>query len=401
MGGGSSTRRVTQTRVAEAITEVLVEQTQNCLNTLNSTNDLNIECTAAEDVRRDPDTGTITFYEANRACVECYDQIRRLEIGVDSTESAPPFGEETGLVGLNRRQWSSGASFFRTPPTKAALYSQLLSRFLACKGVCKACVVSDVNQSAVYLANVSCELDATSQTELNTALKNRLNQLATEERDIFAAVVGVAESALGAITDASTDTKIEQLIETRILNQVTLDQLQSIVNEAIAENRTTFRGNNITAGSISQQSVQTAIFSQVLSLDAVQNIVSVAEAQAAQTSFDRSNITQDVALAVGNVVKGAFDLYSDTVAFVFIAGGVALVIIGITLIVLFARKKSELDRRKAAQKSSSKTAATPPAPAPVQPIQSTLVTVPNNYVPTYTPAVAAPAVVSPTPVVRG
>lgn len=296
MGSTSSkTSIINQTN--QIVADVFTDITMSCASINKSEQTIEIDC--------QPETWGDTVYENNRVCTQAL-----------TAEYERRMDQYNFLLA----QWKNGnlAPGEGLKPISEDFMEIQRSFTNIMIGSCKACVISDISQTANITNITTCQALNNIENSITQKLSDKVTQKLRNNQD----VLGSLASIIGGSTDESTITNVTNRIQTRLTQRVISGIRNNIAN---SQNVTVKYG--ATTG-VDQRSTYNSTVSYLEQNQIMNTIMTDAEFDTFQKLYNDQNTLDTLGKAVVNSASIFTKLISS------VAGTVTFAVVGITAFLL-------------------------------------------------------------------
>ena len=306
--GGQQSQALVVDETTKMVSTVLTNISLNCTSVSNSLQTTKITCNP------NLDSGT-QYFEQNSACTSCYNNLK--DFWLDKYALARSKGKKL----------------------KADLNEELqaiINSAIACKSVCKACIVNNISQDTLVKNILSCKsyntIKNTIQNKLNTAITQKLKN----NQDVFSAALSIFGNSASNVVNT---------LNNRINSKLTQNVLSDIQQNINANQNIDITENSTAVSGLSQNSIFQASQTYLTRNKIFNDILSQSEWKQFQQAINDQNTTETLANAVVNVSGTLTKLVRSTMGKVVIAVvslvGVLFLAVSIYAIYLYARHRQK------------------------------------------------------------
>lgn len=304
--GGSNSQSLVIDNVTDMVSTVITNVSLNCTSVSNSTQTTKISCNP------NLDSGT-DYFEENSACTTCYDNLKTFWLQ---------------KYDLARRKGKK---------LKGDLNEELqaiINSAIACKNVCKACIVTDVSQNTLIKNILSCKSYNTIKNTITQKLDAAITQRLKNNQDALSGFLSVFGQSSSSVVNKLND---------RVTSKLTQNVLSDIQQDIKANQNIDITENSAIVSGLSQNSVYQATQKYLTKNNIFNEILSNTEWDEFQKAINEQNTTETLANSVVDISGTLTKLVRSTMGKVLISVvslvGLLFVVVGVYAIYLYRKNR--------------------------------------------------------------
>lgn len=280
--GGSQSQSLVVDQTTDMVSTIITNISLNCTSVSNSTQTTKITCNPNLE-------SNTTYFEQNSACISCYNNLKTFWI--DKYDLARSKGKKI-KSDMNEE------------------IQAVINSAIACKSVCKACIINNISQDTLIKNVLSCKsyntIKDTIEQKLNTAITQKLKN----EQDALSGFLSVFGNSASNVVNT---------LNNRISSKITQNVLSDIQQNINANQNIDITENSTAVSGLSQNSVFQASQTYLTRNKIFNDILNQSEWKQFQQAINDQNTIGNLANAVVNVSGTLTKLVRSTMGKVVIA----------------------------------------------------------------------------------